>query len=298
MPHGDRSRGLMKVQAEQDRLDLQHQMFKVMLDGFLSLAPMSAVPNYVLDVATGTGIWAMDWAEEYPSSFIIGTDLSAIQPRRDFRNLFFQKDDAESPWLFPTPHPADSPPCTGTCQHNIQFDYVHFRMVCTCFDDTRGVIKQAYDNTRPGGWIEFQDFFCDTSHENNKDSPMARWYDAVASGAAIKGRDLKQPMKYQQWLEEAGFVEVKTRELILPCSPWARDPKLKEAGAWQQQNFLDGIQGVSWRMMAAAGYTGPEIEASIEEVTDYLKSRGNRPFFWLYVVYGRKPYPNEVQPAP
>jgi hypothetical protein len=74
---------------------------------------------------------------------------------------------------------------------------------------------------------------------------------------------------------------VTTRELVLPCSPWPRDKKLKEAGRWQLQNFLDGIEGVSWRMMAAAGHTGPEIEASIEETKKYLRTRGNCPFFWL-----------------
>jgi hypothetical protein len=77
-------------------------------------------------------------------------------------------------------------------------------MVCTCFDDPQGVVAQAYENMAPGGWIEFQDFFCDTQHEYNKGSPLAKWYDAVAKGAEIRGRDLKQPLKYQKWLEEAG----------------------------------------------------------------------------------------------
>ncbi|KAI0123299.1 S-adenosyl-L-methionine-dependent methyltransferase [Xylariales sp. AK1849] len=282
--------------AEQDRLDLQHRMFDIMLDGWLALAPMSIAPRHVLDIATGTGIWAMEFAGKQPSSSVIGTDLSAIQPDRDLPNCVFLKDDAEAPWLFPAPHPPGTV-CSYPCQHNIQFDYIHLRMVCTCFDDTRGVVKQAYDNMAPGGWIEFQDFFCDTQHENNRDSALATWYDAVAAGAKIRGRDLKQPLKYQGWLEEAGFVDVVTRELVLPCSPWPRDPQLKEAGRWQLRNFLDGIQGVSWRMMTAAGYTGAEIEASIEATKKYLLTRGNRPFFWLYVVYGRKPLEGENQAA-
>lgn len=34
----------------------------------------------MLDLGTGTGIWAIDFADEYPSANVIGTDLSPIQP--------------------------------------------------------------------------------------------------------------------------------------------------------------------------------------------------------------------------
>ena len=34
-----------------------------------------------LDIGTGTGVWAMDFADEFPDCEIIGTDISPIQPR-------------------------------------------------------------------------------------------------------------------------------------------------------------------------------------------------------------------------
>lgn len=36
--------------AEQDRLDVQHHMFSLLLDGKLSLAPMVVAPKFVMDV--------------------------------------------------------------------------------------------------------------------------------------------------------------------------------------------------------------------------------------------------------
>lgn len=50
------------------------------LGGQLSLAPLRADPKHVLDLGTGTGIWAMEFATEYPAAAVVGSDLSPIQP--------------------------------------------------------------------------------------------------------------------------------------------------------------------------------------------------------------------------
>src|SRR2546423_6123069 len=67
-------------ELEQDRLDLRHHIFRLTLDGHLFRAPISNSPERVLDVGTGTGILAIEFADEYPSAIGIGTDLSPIQP--------------------------------------------------------------------------------------------------------------------------------------------------------------------------------------------------------------------------
>ena len=48
--------------------------------GQLHFAPLSQ-PKKILDIGTGTGIWVLDMAEEYPNTTIIGTDLSPVQPQ-------------------------------------------------------------------------------------------------------------------------------------------------------------------------------------------------------------------------
>lgn len=49
-------------EAEQDRLDMYHHIFLSLLGGKLYTAPLEN-PHRVLDVGTGTGIWAIDFAE-------------------------------------------------------------------------------------------------------------------------------------------------------------------------------------------------------------------------------------------
>ena len=65
---------------EQDRQDYTHHVFRLLLGGSLFRAPITKHPQRVLDIGTGTGIWAIDFADEFPSAEVIGNDLSPIQP--------------------------------------------------------------------------------------------------------------------------------------------------------------------------------------------------------------------------
>src|SRR5947209_1091117 len=67
-------------EREQDRLDFEHHVFCLVLDGELFRAPITKNPQRVLDMGTGTGFWAMEFADQFPSAVVLGNDLSPIQP--------------------------------------------------------------------------------------------------------------------------------------------------------------------------------------------------------------------------
>jgi 2-polyprenyl-3-methyl-5-hydroxy-6-metoxy-1,4-benzoquinol methylase len=62
------------------RLDVMHHIYNMLLGGRLHVAPLHK-PQRILDIGTGTGIWAIDMADQFPEAEVIGTDLSPIQPR-------------------------------------------------------------------------------------------------------------------------------------------------------------------------------------------------------------------------
>lgn len=128
---------------EQDRQDLLHHVRNLALSGALFRAPLSPNVQRVLDIGTGTGIWAIDFADSYPSAEVIGTDLSPIQPSWVPPNLRFLVDDAESPWLFSASRP---------------FDFIHARDLGGAIANWPRLLRQAYGRLRPGGWIELQEF--------------------------------------------------------------------------------------------------------------------------------------------
>jgi hypothetical protein len=79
---------------EQDRLDMQHEAQRVLLDGNLGLAPIIPLHSRrVLDIATGTGIWAIEFARQHPESQV-GSDVSLMSEQAD--PLFLQTTDRTS----------------------------------------------------------------------------------------------------------------------------------------------------------------------------------------------------------
>ena len=44
-------------------MGLVHHIYSLLLEGKLHLAPLSESPKRVLDLGTGTGLWAVDFAE-------------------------------------------------------------------------------------------------------------------------------------------------------------------------------------------------------------------------------------------
>ena len=82
-------------EPELDRLNNQHDIIKILLDGRNYLAPLSHdnPPRKILDIATGTGRWAIEMGDEFPLTSVIGTDLSPVQPEIVPPNVRFYIDD-------------------------------------------------------------------------------------------------------------------------------------------------------------------------------------------------------------
>jgi hypothetical protein len=83
-------------QIEQDRLDLQNEAIVKLFGGRLYFAPLSTrnPPRTMLDIATGMGDWAIKMGDTFPTSEIIATDLSPIQPRNVPPNVSFYVEDS------------------------------------------------------------------------------------------------------------------------------------------------------------------------------------------------------------
>src|SRR5437879_216209 len=72
---------LPKDAEEDDRIDFQHHtLFHAI--GTHYVAPLSPPLPLILDVGTGTGVWASEMARAFPGSVVVGVDLSTRSFRR------------------------------------------------------------------------------------------------------------------------------------------------------------------------------------------------------------------------
>lgn len=67
--------------TEADRLDAQHYIVRYIFQGNYNVKLDRSASLKILDVATGTGVWALEMAQEFPNAEIHGIDLSPIYPR-------------------------------------------------------------------------------------------------------------------------------------------------------------------------------------------------------------------------
>ncbi|CAM1509719.1 Fc.00g000540.m01.CDS01 [Cosmosporella sp. VM-42] len=263
---------------EQERLDLQHHLFLLTFEDKLYLSPAGRQGHKlqnVLDVGTGTGLWALDFADEHPEAQVIGVDLSPIQSAFVPPNLNFQVDDLEEPWTF-----------------NAKFDLIYSRMMTASFTDWPHFFKQAYENLNPGGWLELADIFPITSDDGTmtEDSAVSKWVTQLLDGTRAIGRPFDGAKKYKEQLEAQGFTNVTQIIYKWPQNKWPKDAKLKELGSWNLENISSGIEGLSAAVYTRVlGWSKEELDVFLAQVRRDLKNPSIHSYWPIYVVYGQKP---------
>ena len=220
----------------------------------------------------------------YPSAEVIGTDLSPIQPDFVPPNCRFEIDDAEDEWAYgPSP-----------------FDFVHLRLLWHSFSDPRAILKAAYDNLRPGGYVEWQDYMSrfraiDNSLEGSAITKLDRLY---AEAGRNLGRDMLVTPKLAGMMRDVGFVDVIEERYALPGNPWPKGKEAKTLGLWQMTNFLDGMQAITMTVLTKGlGMTPAEVELLLMDVRKDVQDTNVHFYIPVYVMYGRKPFPHEVPAA-
>ena len=193
-------------EQEQDRLDILHKVMMITRGGRLSNAPHRANAR-ILDLGCGTGIWAIDMAHKYHEAFLVGVDLSAIQPDNAPSNCdFYAPFDFESPWSL----------------GEESWDLIHIQLGAGSVISWPSLYRRVYAHLRPDSWFEQVDIEmlpqCDDRSTNGL--ALTRVYNCLRQAFALSNREIEHdPRRTIQGLQAAGFSEINHQSFGLPFNP-------------------------------------------------------------------------------
>ncbi|KAI0160888.1 S-adenosyl-L-methionine-dependent methyltransferase [Hypoxylon sp. FL1284] len=260
--------------AEFSRLDKQHVVLTRLLDGDLFKAPIKD-PKRVLDVGTGTGIWAAEVAKKHPDAEVLGIDLGKPTPPEVPPNCKWEEKDFTGPWNFTT-----------------KFDLVHCRLLFSAIHDPRQLLQRIYDSLAPGGYLEYHDSYgmlLDFDGTASGTDVEQLFFNSVLGVTALGNTTIISMPLYKQWMTEIGFEDVVEIHRALPLNGWAEGP-YKAIGEMWMKNAEALVGGPFTHFFTKGLGWSPEKAAdAIQKALVQLPDTSIHSYFPFFVVYGRKP---------
>ncbi|OAP58043.1 hypothetical protein AYL99_07133 [Fonsecaea erecta] len=264
-------------ETQNEQLDIAHHVFYLLFDGKLFLAPIGSSPQEVLDVGTGTGIWAIDFADQFPSAIVTGTDLSPIQPTWVPPNCRFEIEDCMDEWSFDPD----------------RFDYIHVRCLFGSVAEWPAFYQQVYAHLRPGGWFEQVEYSVDWIADDDsipEGHIFRKSSELYVEAGERNGKTFRILDLQKDYVQQAGLINVTERRYKMALGPWPKDEKQKEIGRWHLFEADRGLEGWTLALFTRVlGWTLEEVQVFLAQVRQGFRDRSVHAYTRVSVVYGQKP---------
>ncbi|KAJ3495770.1 hypothetical protein NLG97_g3154 [Lecanicillium saksenae] len=222
---------------EMNRYDIFHKFFLLARKNEAFSYPIQRPNPRVLDLGTGTGIWAINVAEYYlRNAEIMAVDLNRIQPALIPPNMQTMQFDLED---------ASWEPLLKDC------DLIHMRMLLGSIHNSLwpATYQRAFEHTIPGGYIEQVEIDWIPSWEGSdlpEHSALLEWARKFLQGMDGFQRSARvHTPSVRGMMQAAGFVEFEERTIRCYVNPWCDDAQDKLVAQWFNLCLIDGVQAMS-----------------------------------------------------
>ncbi|PWW78217.1 S-adenosyl-L-methionine-dependent methyltransferase, partial [Tuber magnatum] len=242
-------------------------------------APITRPPSKILDVGTGTGLWAIDTAERYPDAHVFGTDIAPSKLPWAPPNLDMQLEDIEDDWVFP----------------ENTFDLIHIRSMAGFVTDWPRLLTQSLTALKAGGYLEFHDFSSPFECEDGSLAPgsaLNLWVKTWEEGAVLSGKNWNTVGPGMPAMMRAiGFENVVDEAYkVYTTGVKPQDARLREMSMCMLQQFLDGAEGITLDMfIRVLGWDKKDVEDLVAKVRKEMLNPNVNTFIRGHIAYGRKP---------
>ncbi|QRW19195.1 methyltransferase domain protein [Rhizoctonia solani] len=216
--------GLPNDEREFRRLNLQFRAIKLM-----------AGPKDILDIASGSGLWVIELAHEFPQARVIGVDISS--PGISNHDIpgnasFFRRHQ----YVLATIVSNSKLICIqaeGIPFGDSSFDVVQMRIVPSITERT-SIYQEIHRVLRPGGIIQLVELSPPISRTGKRPPALDEADQAVARGGYMHDEDK----------DKAPFdSDGKPKKIGVPIGVWATDKVGQEAGQLMQRQTIELFNG-------------------------------------------------------
>ena len=222
-------------ESESERLDIIYVLARKLMDNKLYLAPLvydgGGDEFSVLDLATGNGLWAMDFADTHEKAQVLANDLSPTMPTVVPPNLKFMVDDIEAEWS----------------EGSGPFNFIHAGFLPGAIRDWPRLMAQTFKHIKPDGYAEFHDWDVMMYSQDGTfadDLPLKHWHTQCIERRGAMGYDMRPGIGLEGWMKDAGFVDVTVTKYVVPFGTWPKDKRQKELGALNFIQFEEGLEAI------------------------------------------------------
>ncbi|UNI16715.1 hypothetical protein JDV02_003128 [Purpureocillium takamizusanense] len=274
----DRDKYPFPIDAEElDDLDLAHHFLREACRGSLFSSPLD--PNdglRVLDLGTGTGIWPVELAEEYPNIVVQGVDFNRIQPLRIPRNMLLLELDIEQDW--------------DAIGHG--WDLIHVRTMLGSIHNWKDLYCRAFKHLKPLGYLEHVEIdWVPRSHGRPLiGTALDVWADAILTAMDKRGRSMRvDPARTRHQLWAAGFTDITESATRICFSGWSGDVHEEMVARYFNGWFKRRLPAMSYRpLMETCGMTKEFVQHLCEGAYEVSRTLHYEAYCLLYVWIARK----------
>ncbi|KAF4990486.1 hypothetical protein FGRMN_8443 [Fusarium graminum] len=171
------------------------------------------------------------------------------------------------------------------------FDFIHIRQLGD-IHDKRALLQSAFDNLRPGGWVELTEWIAHLHSPNHSLNGTAfrRWNDLLEQGMRNMGTSVKYPNKFKPLLQEIGFERIIETRNGAPTNSCYPGKKLQRIGHLMTQNWLLILEPLTMPVFTQAlGWSPDQVKKFLSDVRKEIGNTKYHSFMTLITFSAQKP---------
>ncbi|QRV89990.1 methyltransferase domain protein [Ceratobasidium sp. AG-Ba] len=268
--------GLPNDEVEHRRLDYQHEAMRIIL-GSNYTAPLHELnggngPRSILDVASGSGRWVLEIAEEFPKATVVGIDLSdpglncsSIPP-----SVSFVRGDITNPFPF----------------ESASFDVVQMRVVPS-IQARATIYEEIHRVLRPGGLVELVEPGENVPSTGLNPPTLVKINEAISSlrhigaaqppGAAAGSKSswsIATRIGSDLHNSPSMWADVHEKKVIIPIGVWTENESEREAGKLMQHCAVELINGFRPAFIDEGILSGSQADELVAQLAKDLQEGG------------------------